>query len=369
MNVNKFAGLVFINSFDDELGKLTIHRSKSAVPFGGSFRIIDFALSSLSNAGISNVGFITTDKYRSILDHIGTGRWWNLDRKSGGIHLMSPYSTNTLRRSDTYLEGLMGAKDFIERSNAEHLVIFTGGIAANLDIDALCTDHLKNNADITVMYSNTQKPLYYTAEECALNIKNGKIGGVLKGANVDNYPIGVYVIKLSVMNAIIHHAQKKGYEDINIDKEFVLNDKYSIYAFEHSGFVAFNDSIQNYFDANMAILDSYTRKELFNADRPIYTKIKSDMPTRYGTRSIVKNSFIADGCIIEGVVRNCILGRCVHIGKGAVVENSIIIQGSRIGEDAEVKYCILDKNVNVANSKTVKGSEGNVVVLPKNCMF
>ena len=362
MSMSKVAGLIFTNVQDELMPQLTAHRSMASVPFGGRYRLIDFPLSNLVNAGVTNVGLVMRDKYRSLLDHLGSGIYWDLDRKNGGLHLMPPFNTRSAKRYTSNVEALYGAMDFVKRCHADYIIGYNANSVANVDISALIKAHKKNKADITVVYTNGIRPdNHVDAVELFIDdagLITGHNGGVSEGEV--NYSLGIMICNRELLVNIVDEA----YNDDLPFEEIVRGKK--VYGFLHEGFSALLDSENAYYDANMKLLDTSVRHDLFNKERPILTKTRDDMPTRYGTKAVVENCFIADGCIIEGTVKNSVLFRGVKVEKGAVVENSILMQGATVGADVQLDRVISDKNAVIGDGMIIKGTNKKTFLIKKN---
>ncbi len=366
MSIYSVAGIVFANVHDELLSELTAHRSMASVPFGGRYRMIDFSLSNLVNAGINNVALITKENYRSLFDHLGSGIYWDLDRKNGGLHLMPPYNFSGARRHNSYVESLYGALGFVNRSNAEYIVVCHSDMVANIDIADVIAAHRNKNADVTTVYAygkhfgnNSDVPIISINED-------GKVNDIAYDLEGEvNYGLGVTVYSKDALFNIVN----QGYDQNESAMFRVIKDMLSelnVYGYEHKGFAALMEDGASYYNANMKLLNSEVRRDLFNKERPILTKTRDDMPTRYGTKANVSNSFIADGCVIDGTVKNSILFRGVRVEKGAVVENSILMQETKVGENAQIDYIISDKNAAIGSDMTVKGTSNKPFHIKKN---
>lgn len=363
------AGIVFANAHDETIERLTQKRSIASVPFGGRYRLIDFCLSNLVNAGVSNIGIITKEKYRSLMDHLGSGMHWDLDRKSGGIRILPPFNVSRVRLYQNHVEALYGAMDFLTRCKEKYIVVYDARTVANVDIHDVVKQHINSNADITVV---CRKGLEITNSDNTMAIdvdKNGKI--VLTGfpEKIDAEDIrsmGIYVFDREKLIKIVNDSYETGGDTINDDLISANLDTLNVMAYEHKGYAAIMDCPKAYRRANFELLDSAVRKDLFNADRPIYTKTRDDMPTRYGTQSNVTNSLVAEGCVIEGTVKNSVLFRGVKVEKGAVVENSILMQGVTVSEDAQLDNVVSDKNATVSAGMVVKGTDNKAFFVDKN---
>ncbi|MBR5923001.1 MAG: glucose-1-phosphate adenylyltransferase subunit GlgD [Clostridia bacterium] len=369
MRASAVSGIIFANSRDEAMERMTGIRSMASVPFGGRYRIIDFCLSNLVNAGITNVGVITKSNYRSLMDHIGSGAFWDLDRKRGGVHILPPFNISGARRYHGYVEALYGAMDFLNRCNSDYIVLCDGCVVANVDISAVVDFHIKKNADITVVYRSGVK---------VQNVKNMmtvKIDGGDRLVSVgfpdsieadDLASLGILVFGRELLIELVNNAYENGGRNIDVD---IIADRVGdlkICGYAHNGFSAVMTDMKAYTEANMRLLEKNVREDLFNPKRRIMTKNRDDMPTRYGTKADVKNSFIADGCVIDGTVSDSVLSRGVTVKKGAQVKNSIIMQDCVIGENAVVTDVICDKKVYVSNNTVLKGTSDRAIYVEKN---
>lgn len=368
MRASAVAGLVFVNSQDELLRKLTTKRSMASVPFGARYRLIDFALSNLVNAGVSNVGLITKENYRSLMDHVGSGIYWDLDRKSGGLRFLPPYSTVGNRRYNGYVEALSGAGDFIKRSHADYMVLYDADIVANVDIAAAVKTHITNHADVTIVThkgripSKTRNIMLPKIEDNIVTEISFADGETAEA----EYGLGIVIFNCAMLSRLVENAYNA--EGMSINRDIIAKNlnTLKVCAFRHEGYAAVMDSERAFFDANMDLLNADVRRDLFNKKRPILTKTRDDMPTRYGLSSVAENCFIADGCVIDGTVKNSILFRGVKVEKGAVIENSILMQGTSVHKGAQLNYVISDKNATVGADMILKGTAEKSFMIKKN---
>ncbi len=363
------AGIIFANAHDETIERLTQKRSIASVPFGGRYRLVDFCLSNLVNAGVSNVGIITKEKYRSLMDHLGSGIHWDLDRKSGGIRILPPFNVRRVRLYQNHVEALYGAMDFMVRCNAKYIVVYDARTVANIDIGEVIKTHVNSNADITVV---CRRGLEITNSDNTMALDVNKEGRVtLTGfpavIGVDDCrSMGIYVFNREKLIEIVKNSYETGGDTINDDLISANLNTLKVMAYEHKGYTAIMDCPKAYRRANFELLDREVRKDLFNPERPIYTKTRDDMPTRYGTQSSVTNSLVAEGCVIEGTVKNSVLFRGVRVEKGAVVENSILMQGVTVNKDAILDNVVSDKNAVVSEGMVIKGTEEKAFFVEKN---
>ena len=368
MRTSAVSGIIFANANDNMLKKITANRSIASVPYGSRYRFIDFALSNLVNAGVTRIGIITKENYRSLMDHVGNGVSWDLDRKNGGLYLLPPYITTGVKRYNGTIDALNGAMNFIERCASEYIVLCHSYTIANVNIAEALNAHIEKGADITVIYHNGSTP-EKSADTMSLTLgSNERVTSIAFG-HMDietHYGIGYIIIRRDLLIKLVKEACSSELESFERD---VLAKKLStlkVYGCEHKEFVAVMDSTNSYYSASMALLKSNVRNQLFNKERPIYTKTRDDMPTRYGTKSKVSNSLVADGCVIDGTVKNSLLFRGVKVEKGAVVENCILMQETTVGKDTLLNNVISDKNAVINDGMVLKGTDNRHFYIKKN---
>lgn len=369
MRSDRALALVFANTGDALLAELTAFRSMASVPFGGRYRVVDFHLSNLVNAGIDKIGIIPRANYRSLMDHIGSGKPWDLDRKQGGLCFLPPFIIGS--NSGVYkghIDAIRNISTFLEKSHEEYVILCDADTVLNIDIDKMLKAHIKSGADVTVAYKHGKMPDYPAGHIVLKLAENGRAEEVLvskrPGGECD-YGIGIYIFRRKELLELSSKAAERGYSSISRGILQQNIDTLSIFGYAITGFACPIDGMRAYTDANMALLNPKVFHELFNPERPIYTKTRDDMPTRYGLSSDVKNSIVGDGCVIEGTVENCILFRGVHVGKNTVLKDSIIMQDTEIGDNCEIQYITADKDVRLKNNTKLRGSKDCHFVIKK----
>lgn len=369
MRPSAVAGLVFANKNDDLLPELTDHRSMASVPFGARYRLVDFAISNLVCAGAKTVGLITKENYRSLMDHIGSGIYWDLDRKSGGLYFLPPYSSRNVKRYSGSIDALAGAREFIERCYTDCIAMCNADLAANVDIAAALDRHFSTGADVTVVYQYGKVPVNHGDTMLLTRGENDRITHIdfnRQGGFNAEYGLGVTIIGRELLLSLIDEAYSSELRSLNCDVFAKKVNQLKIYGFMHKGFAAVMDGTESYYNANMKLLETSERRCLFDPSRPVLTKTRDGMPTRYGIRADVCNSLIADGCVIEGTVKNSILFREVKVEKGAVVEDCILMQGTTVSANAHLSRVISDKNAVIGSNMVLKGNDGKCFFVKKN---
>ena len=373
MENNNTMGLIFSGNPEVNLGELMKVRSLAAVPVGGRYRIVDFMLSNMVNSGIVNVGITTGYKHRSLSDHVGSGKAWDMARKENGLFLLSPPETSEITaRIPEGIDFINSAMSYLNRSRQDYVLISDCNTICNIDPDKVIDFHFDKDADITVVYTEVGE---LTPKELGHHILlDVKEDGVVTDIQV--YPqrqksnlsyMHMMFIKKDLLIDLVGDCL--AHDKHSISKDILLSnvDKLRIFGYKFDGYKKTIDSIKSFFEFNLELLDPEIRHELFGTDdaRSIHTKVKDSVPTKYGPDAEVKNSVVADGCTIEGRVENCIIFRGVKIGKNSVVKDSIIMQKSRIMDDCRVENSIFDKEVILCNGKKLIGQETYPLVIGK----
>ncbi len=359
-------GIIFSNIHDQNVSELTRKRTMASIPFGCRYRLIDFTLSNLVNSGITHVGVVTHYNYQSLMDHIGTGKDWDLARRNGGIKILPPYITafegSQTGLYNTRLEAVKSMISFISGCTEEYVILSDCDVICNIDLSEMINEHIATNADITVAV----KRMYLTPAvknmEVVESDPDGRItdisecGGIVSGYRDVN--LNIMVLRRKYLENIVMDASAHGYTSFTKDVMVRNLANCDFRIFRYDSYFATINSLTDYYMCSMDLLSSSARDSLFNVkNRPVYTKIRNSGPTVYEEGSKVKNSLIADGCVIYGTVENSILFRGVRVGKNTVVRNSILMQDTLVGENVDLNCVITDKDVVIRDGRTLSGHE------------
>lgn len=365
-------GLILTGWKKPELKDLSSIRSASAIPIGGKYRVIDFILSNMVNSGIANVGVLTQYSFRSLMDHLGSGKEWDLDRRYDGLFIFPPAVTGD--DSGWYkgsADAMYSNLSFLRRSNEKYVVIAQGNGVFKMLFDDMLNHHVETEADITVAYRKMDD---FTSEELSrLGIitldGDGHVTDIQEKPlhpQTKNGSIGLYIITRELLISLLEECMAHG--DYDFVKDILIKkvDKLKIYGYEFKGYWRNISSLATYYRCNMEMLNPEIRYQLYTENGKVYTKVKDEAPAKYNEEAEVRNSIIADGCIIEGTVENSVLFRGVAIARGVTVRNSIILQATRLEEYSSVDYAILDKNVVLRRDKHLKGDADWPIIIGKN---
>ena len=367
-------GIVFSDIHEwSSIGSLTANRTVAAIPFAGRYWLIDFVLSNMINSGIHKVGVITKSNYQPLMEHIGSGKDWDLSRKNGGIAILPPYDDDS--RTGLYkgrLDALTRIINYISNSVQEFVVMSDCDMICNINYKNVIDYHIKTEADITAVYNEHEvdretasHSILYTASPI------GRIDGVrLNPQNIEGtYKISMntWVMRREYMLTMLADALANGKTHFGRDILMAETDNINIMGYEHKGYCAHINALNSYFKRNMEMLDVNKRSDLFyNTGRNIYTKVRDSEPARYKKNANVRNSLIADGCVIDGTVENSVIFRGVKISKNSVIKNCLIMQDSIIGEDCSLEWVIADKNVLITDGKRLSADKEYIMYITKN---
>ena len=362
-------GIIFTN--DATMGELTDKRTMASLPFGGRYRQVDFALSNLSDAGVRHVGIISRHNYQSLMNHIGDGEEWGLELEEGGLEFLTPYAQSVTHTYRGKLESLANAMDFLEFGADDELVVMTdSAILSNIDLTAVLAAHVASGKDVTVV---TKAGICNGSKVIDLAVKvdeKGEVADML----VDYAAPADYAASMDIFvlnkQFLIHSVKELIARDkFHMDRDLVLGGwqrgVVSVNTFPFEGIAMFNESIEEYYNNSLSLINPAVRKDMFDGRHPVYTKVRFRVPTYYGEDSEIDNALIADGCMLEGQVKDSVLFRNVTVDKDAEVENCIIFNDTVIGEGAELKYAILDKDVTVTPGAKLIGTKKNPVIVKR----
>ncbi len=364
-------GIIMAGNSGLELNEITKNRPTGAIPVASRYRLVDFMLSNMVNSGIDRVGIPTQTHYRSLMDHLGSGAAWDLNRKRHGLVVLPP----DMGKSDDDmgdLDVLNGILDYINASNRRYVLIAGSNILMNIDFDEMFAQHKETGADITVMYN--------TMTDCSslthhTGIKTDQYGKIVDMEVNPAKPFSsqismeIYLMEREFLEYHINRCLSRGYHDFVKDVMLHQLDNINIYGYEFKGYAGRIYNLPSYFKCNMDLLSPKINAELFDLGEPIYTKVKDEVPTIYGENANIKNSMVADGCIIEGTVENCIIFRGVQVEEGAVIKNSIIMQNSMVQAGAQLNCAIVDKSAIIRKNKVLMGQSNYPVVVGKNAII
>lgn len=367
-------GIIFPNSYDSLVPELVTERLMASIPFASRYRMCDFMISSMVHCGIDNISILVRKNYHSLMDHLGSGREWDLTRKNGGLNIVPPYAQKQVKVYEGRIEALESIRGYLKKQTEKYVIMTDSNIAVNFDFNDLLHAHIESGADATVVYRKQEipKPLIKQSTEaldlyCALGVNGDHVSKIYinpteKGEM--NFCLNIYVVERELLIRMIDDAFVHGYTSFVRDILERQIEHLDVRGYCYDGYVAEIHDMKSYFEENMKLLEEENLNALFSGNQ-IYTKIRDDNPTRYINGSKAKNVMVADGCVIEGEVENSILFRGVHIGKGAKVKNCVLMQDTVVEDNASVEYVITDKDVTITEGKSLTGNDSFQVFVAK----
>ena len=334
-------GIIFANYTGQGFGELLSNRTVASLPFGGRYRLVDFPMSNMVNSGITTVGLIMPSSYRSLIDHVGSGKEWNLDRKIGGLFILpgTVYGGHNTKEIIMLSDILENRRYLQRREQEKYALIVSASKVYNMDYRPMITEHIASGRSVTFAYYKT---------------KEGK-----------EMPLNCMIVNRDVLMRIVDSFSSFPHLDL-IDLMFQELPTAEIGAYNFEGYVKSVDSLQDYIEASMDLMDQKTHIELFRSERTIFTKIQDEAPTLYSDKSSVKYSMISAGCEVSGKVENSILFRNVIIEEGAKVKNCILMQHTTVKSGAVLENVVVDKYCTIGKDVRLCGTASNPIVIGKN---
>ncbi len=365
----KAMGIIFAN--DGTIGALTEKRTMASLPYGGRYRQVDFALSNLCAAGVRHVGIITRHSYQSLMNHIGSGEEWGMELEEGGLEFLTPFSMSRTSNYRGKLESLYAAIRYLEYSeDDEYVFMIDSAVLSNIDLREVLKSHIASGKDITIV---TKAGIANGSKQLDLALKLDEQGAITDMA-VDYVAPADYLASMDIFVLSRKWLAKQVREHIahnlyHMDRDLVLGQwqkgAVSVNVYQFPGVALFNESVEEYFGNSLALLDKKVRSDLFYNNHPVYTKVRDRVPSYYGDSGRIESCIVADGCKLEGKVKNSVLFRQVTVGAGAQVENCVIMNDSVVGEGAYLENVILDKDVVVRAGVKLIGTASNPVIVQR----
>lgn len=366
-------GIIFSEKHSNPLTTLTYDRNLAAIPFGGRYRLVDFVLSNMVNSGITNVGVLATQHYHSLMDHLNNAQQYDLNRKNGGLLLLPPFATqNAGANYRGKLDDLRNALDYLETaaSSTPYVLLADADVVCNIDYRPALEDHIASGCDLTI-FATRESGDSEGVFDCVMRADNSRqVTSFALDCNArdgDYISMGHVIISRERLISVVREYTSRGIYDFR--RDFVQQEfnrgRLSINLYKVHDVVLRIRDVNEYFQNSLSIIDSKVGTPLFRGDRPIFTRVTDEVPCYYGMDCEVSGAVIADGCMIEGKVENCVLSRGVTVCKGAVVKNCVIMQGSVVGEGASLENVVVDKWVNITGGAQLKGLTSNPVVIRK----
>ncbi|MEA4929574.1 MAG: glucose-1-phosphate adenylyltransferase subunit GlgD [Candidatus Limiplasma sp.] len=372
MALKNVMGIIYTGERDSFLRELTLVRAIAAMPVAGRYRVIDFLVSGLVNSGVKNVGVIMQKNYHSLMDHLGSGKEWDLHGKNDGLYILPPFLTReNVGVYNGSIDALHSNFGYLRRSRQEYVLLCNSLMVFNPDFNGMFDAYQRSGADVTILYSrdpNLRRPEY----GIYLDMNDE---GIITDLEIDptrpryeNTCMEVYLLRKSLLMDLVDRGAAHGYHDLTRDvfQRLIRDAGMRVAGYEYKDVCYRMDSVQSYFKFNLDVIDPKVRHALFREDNPVYTKVRDELPARYLENAKVIHSIVADGCIVDGTVENSVLFRGVKIAKDAKIKNCVIMQDSVIEEGVELENCILDKQAVIKRNGKLIGPNGYPIVISKD---
>lgn len=352
--------MIMAGGSSESLSVLTETRAEPAVPFGGKFRLIDFPLSNCVNSDVYNVAVLTQYRPRSLNDHIGIGKPWDLDRASGGVRLLQPY------RGGPYGDWQRGTADavrrnldFIQAQTEEHVLILAGDHIYLMDYRPMLSQHVQSEADLTVGVRrvNTYETHRYGIVSVSNENRIVEFHEKPRRTRETLASMGIYVFRKDLLISLL---QTNDFVDFgNEVLPAMIEQKRSVMTYTFPGYWADVGTVQAYWEANMSLLAENPALDLYDREWVVHTRSEERAPSKIGPKAQVNGNLLSNGCRVDGIVERSVLSPGVYVAEGAIVRDSVILNDTVIGPGAVVDRAIIDKNVTIGTGARVGEGDDN----------
>ena len=366
--MNGLHGIIFSYEQRNGLKELSDIRSAASLPFGGRYRAVDFALSNLVNAGVTDVGVVLNGQYQSMLDHLGSGKVWDLSRKRGGLKILPPFNYQKdwgVMPFRGKIEALAGVRSYLDDIRQDYVVLMDGDLVANLPLADVLEKHIASGADISMVCANDsffiEDGTYFEKDE------TGRVTEVLYHLQTPRgyRSLETYVLSTKLLKTLVDECYGTGKYSWRQDVLLAKKDQLHEQCYVWEGFATQMRTVKEYYERSMQLLDPAIRRDLFAPARPIRAKGADKASTYVGPQGCCVNSLVAEGCRIEGAVENSILFPGVVVEAGAEVRNCVLFKETVVGRGAQLRYVIADKHVEILPERTLVGHETYPMVRAK----
>lgn len=363
-------GIILAGGNNHRMKELTQKRASSAMPVAGSYRSIDFALSSMSNSHIQKVAVLTQYNSRSLNEHLSSSKWWDFGRKQGGLYVLTP--AVTADNSNWYrgtADAIYQNIHFLKNSHEPYVIIASGDGVYKIDFGKLLEYHINKKADITVVCRDMEEDINVERfgtikmnEECRIEEFEEKP----LMAKTNTVSCGIYVIRRRQLIEMLEKCAEEDRYDFVRDILIRYKDIKKIYGYKIHDYWRNIASVDDYFSTNMDFLKPEVRDYFFNQYPDVYSKVDDLPPAKYNTGAQVKNSLISSGCIVNGVVEDSVVFKKSYIGNNCYIKNSIILNDVYIGDNTHIENCIVESHDTIRANSCYKGEDEIKIVIERD---
>lgn len=359
----KAIGIILAGGNNSRMQELSNKRAIAAMPVGGAYRSIDFALSNMSNSHIQTVAVLTQYSARSLNEHLSSSKWWDFGRKQGGLYVFNP--TVTVDNSWWYrgtADAMYQNISFLKKRHEPYVIITSGDCVYKIDYNKVLDYHIEKKADITVVCKDLPP------EEDVSRFGVVKMNEDARIIEFEEKPMvsssntistGIYIVRRRQLIEMLERSAEEGRWDFVTDILIRYKNMKQIYGYNDEGILEGNiATVESYYQTNMDFLKPEVRKYFFRDEPKIYSKVDDLPPAKYNAGSDVRNSLVASGCIINSKVENSILFKKVFVGKNCVIKNSIILNDVYIGDNTHIENCIVESRDTLKATPTIVAENG-----------
>lgn len=363
-------GIILAGGNSPKMRELTQRRAIAAMPVAGSYRAIDFALSNMSNSHIQKVAVLTQYNARSLNEHLNSSKWWDFGRKQGGLYVFTP----TITADNGYwyrgtADAICQNLDFLKKCHEPYVIITSGDAVYKMDYNKVLEYHIEKKADVTVVCkrrnpNDDASRFGILKMDETMRIEEFEEKPML--ASSDMISTGIYIIRRRLLIDLIEHCAEEERHDFVTDILIRYKKLKRMYVYEIKDYWSNISTVEAYYETNMDFLKPEVRNYFFKEDPEVYSKVSDLPPAKYNPGSIVKNSLVASGSIINGTVENSVLFKKTFVGNNCVIKNSVILNDVYLGDNTYIENCIVESRDTIrANTRHV-GANGVKVVVEKN---
>lgn len=355
-------GLVLAGGNSNKMQTLSLKRAIAAMPVAGSYRAIDFVLSSMSNSHIQKVAVLTQYNSRSLNEHLSSSKWWDFGRKQGGLYVFTP--TITMDNGFWYrgtADAIAQNLSFLKDSHEPYVVIASGDGVYKLDYNKVLEYHIEKNADITVVCKRMSELSDVSRFGMIVTDDEKRITDFQEKPLVSDSEListGIYVVRRRLLIDLIEQAAKEERYDFVSDILIRYKAVKRIYCYEMENYWSNIGAVDAYYKTNMDFLKPEVRDYFFKQYPDVYSKVDDLPPAKYNPGAVVKNSLVSSGSIINGVVENSVIFKKVYVGNNTVIKNSIILNDVYLGDNVYIENCILESRGTIAPNTSHVGEGG-----------
>ncbi len=355
-------GMILAGGNSCRMKELSKKRAIAAMPIAGSFRSIDFPLSSMSNSGIQKVAVLTQYNSRSLNEHLSSSKWWDFGRKQGGLFVFPPMVT--MENSFWYrgtADAIHQNLDFLRECHEPYVVIASGDGIYKVDYTKVLEYHIEKNADVTVIckdIAGTDDATRFGVLTLDENNRIVQFDEKPMAASSQTVSCGIYIVRRRQLIGMIEKAIEEGRYDFVKDVLIRYRDVKRIYGYRLETYWSNIASVESYYRTNMDFLKKEVRDYFFHEYPDVHSKVDDDPPAKYNPGSLVKNSLIAGGSIINGYIGDSLIFRKVFVGNNCVIKNSIVLNGAYLGDNVYLENCIVESRKTIDAGTRCVGEDG-----------